>query len=1015
MKEEELLQIIEQAAKEGVTRLNLSGKELTVLPSEIGQLTKLTQLDLTNNRLSALPPQIYQLTNLTLLSLRGNRLSALPSDIGQLTNLTQLFLSNNQLSVLPPEIGQLTKLTQLSLTCNQLSALPPQIYQLTNLTQLHLKDNQLSVLPSDIGQLTNLTQLDLSYNQLSALPPQISQLTNLTQLDLRFNQLSVLPPEIGQLTKVTHLYLRYNQLSTLPSEIGQLTNLTLLYLSSNQLSALPLEIGQLTNLKFLDIANNPLTSPPPEIVEQGTQAILTYLREQLQDSQQQWVSKLLVVGEGGVGKTSLLRVLLGEAFNTQESTTHGIEIRSLNLVHPTKADVTMQLNTWDFAGQEINHATHQFFLTNRSLFLLAWNARHGFEQGKLYYWLNTIQALAPDSPILLVATHIDQRDADLPLTELRRKYSQIIGQCEISSKTGKGIDTLRQAIADAAAKLPLMGEIWPTSWLKAANALRFLSEKYKYITPQQLWKVMAKYGVNDDISQPVLAQWLHELGEILYFQNNEELNDIVILKPQWVTQYISKVLESEAVINSFGIFTRDCMDQLWRNLAPSMRDHFLRLMERFDLSYRTLENKDISLVVERLPFDPPKYEQKWNQIKETGNGNEISIKFKLNTIPAGIPTWFIARQHRFTTRTHWRKGALFAYSPEQKHLAYTPEQEHLALVQAFPHERYLQLTVRGSNPLNFFVLLRDGIEVTLARFPGLQIERKIPCCGHNGQPCRHEFNYEQLLKRYEKKRLSIECPEAIEDVSVTQLLFGLDWNTQDEVLSRLDEIETTIVEGQDEILEGQEVILDELKNLRELTQREFTNAFRREQAKIDSHCPNVFILRPRDGKNWKKATIGQKLDLQLYCQAPGCWHPTQKGGLYEIDEPAKWLRVTAPYIGRLVRVLKFAAPIVGPWLGVVDEKQYETLFKNDLELFKEVAEKLPEIKDSDDLELAGKVGMGDITDPDPDRADGAALRALRVLLDEKDPQQHWGGLKKILTPEGHYLWLCDHHAAVYKQ
>jgi hypothetical protein len=88
---------------------------------------------------------------------------------------------------------------------------------------------------------------------------------------------------------------------------------------------------------------------------------------------------------------------------------------------------------------------------------------------------------------------------------------------------------------------------------------------------------MAKYGVNDDISQPVLAQWLHELGEILYFQNNEELNDIVILKPQWVTQYISKVLESEAVINSFGIFTRDCMDQLWRNLAPSMRDHFLRL------------------------------------------------------------------------------------------------------------------------------------------------------------------------------------------------------------------------------------------------------------------------------------------------------------------------------------------------------------------------------------------------------------------------------------------------------
>jgi len=44
---------------------------------------------------------------------------------------------------------------------------------------------------------------------------------------------------------------------------------------------------------------------------------------------------------------------------------------------------------------------------------------------------------------------------------------------------------------------------------------------------------------------------------------------------------------------------------------------------------------------------------------------------------------------------------------------------------------------------------------------------------------------------------------------------------------------------------------------------------------------------------------------------------------------------------------------------------------------------------------------------------GAALRALRQLLDEKDPGQHWGGLKKVLTPEGHYLWLCEYHAEEY--
>lgn len=49
-----------------------------------------------------------------------------------------------------------------------------------------------------------------------------------------------------------------------------------------------------------------------------------------------------------------------------------------------------------------------------------------------------------------------------------------------------------------------------------------------------------------------------------------------------------------------------------------------------------------------------------------------------------------------------------------------------------------------------------------------------------------------------------------------------------------------------------------------------------------------------------------------------------------------------------------------------------------------------------------------------ERLEGSALRSLRHLLEEKDPQQKWGGLKLIVTPEGHYLWLCEHHAAEYK-
>jgi internalin A len=61
------------------------------------------------------------------------------------------------------------------------------------------------------------------------------------------------------------------------------------------------------------------------------------------------------------------------------------------------------------------------------------------------------------------------------------------------------------------------------------------------------------------------------------------------------------------------------------------------------------------------------------------------------------------------------------------------------------------------------------------------------------------------------------------------------------------------------------------------------------------------------------------------------------------------------------------------------------------------------------LALAERVG-----ERDEERIEGAALRALRKLLDEKDPARQWGGLKKVLTPEGHYLWLCEQHAQEYK-
>jgi hypothetical protein len=380
------------------------------------------------------------------------------------------------------------------------------------------------------------------------------------------------------------------------------------------------------------------------------------------------------------------------------------------------------------------------------------------------------------------------------------------------------------------------------------------------------------------------------------------------------------------------------------------------------------------------------------------------MRFELSSMQPGIPSWFIARSHRFTQRLHWRYGAVFGDRLE--------DPEHLGLIEAFPPDRVVQLTVRGPNPYSFFNILRDGLELTLARFPGMEKVRKIPCPGHDGQLCPHHFTLTHLENalKLTPPCLEIQCPVRFAQVSVPGMLFGLDWRLKDEVIVRLDDLKTKQDEAlakQDEVLAREDELLAELRDLSAYAQREFSRQLRATQRLEESHCPAVFVLRPKEQSRWRDLLLGRKTELQLYCDAPGQWHPTASGGRYDIDVTPEWLQTIAPHVRGMVKVLKYAAPLASPvlnWYGPDIKKVVE----QDIDLMKALVEKLPDIKDADDPGLKGSAERG------ASLAEGAALRALRTLLDKVDTKRDWGGLTKVLTPEGDYLWLCQQHAQEYR-
>jgi GTPase SAR1 family protein len=551
---------------------------------------------------------------------------------------------------------------------------------------------------------------------------------------------------------------------------------------------LPKELAQLEKLKTLNLrGNDNLETPPPSVVAHGTAAILSYLKA-LDEKTKVWTSKMVLVGEGGVGKTCLLDALEGKDFEPGKETTHGIDIRKLLLPHPENEDIQMDLNVWDFGGQDIYHATHQFYLTNHSLFVLVWSARMGYEAGKIYKWLETIEALAPNSPILIVATYSKDRGADLPKGDIQNKYPGKVHFFEVDNQNKQGINELKEAIRRFAVKLKYMGIERPLSWITAALFIQKLEKKH--LTKKELFDIFKEAGVNEE-NYETLAVYLHELGDILYYPVEEELKNTIIIKPSWVSQHIARILDSEEVSKQEGFLPKALMQKIWQDLDSHLQDKFLTLMEKFDLSYKTESNIEISLIVEKLKYEEhPEYKDSWDNFEPAER--EIAFKYELETIPAGIPTWFIARTHRFSRYIHWRNGVLLQ----------DKEKKHLGLVIARPEDKEVWLRVKGIMPYYFFALLRDTLELTFNRFEGLKRITKVPCPGHNGRPCIHFFELADLEGKLKRKppKFIIECPkaphDADENVEIMKMLFGLSYAPEN--LALVEEITQNVKQVIDE-------------------------------------------------------------------------------------------------------------------------------------------------------------------------------------------------------------------------
>ncbi len=515
-------------------------------------------------------------------------------------------------------------------------------------------------------------KLVLSNLELEALPDSISQLIQLQELDLSNNKLTSLPEFICQLTQLQRLIVDKNQLTSLPDSIGQLTQLKQLNVSDNQLTALPAGLRSLQSLEELYLHGNRELGLPAEIQSTKPSDILdSYFSAPFNEA------KLIVIGFKGVGKTSLVNRLLHDDFsiNRNEPKTAGIQIEPWTI---SLAGKEIHLNVWELGGDDFLHATHQFFFTRRSLYLLVLSSRHDQEGTDAEYWLDMVHSFGADSPVIIVLNKLHERPFTINRNGLLQKYPNIRAYVDTDCVDATGIEELRQAITCEIDGLPQQHASFLASWVDVKE--RMASMEDNYISFATYRQICTENRVTDSEAQESLATWLHDLGTILSYHNHPWLPSTHVLNPRWFTRCLYAILTAKQLIDQHGELDKADLRNILKpdDYSTEHYDFLLDTMCQFELCFRLDENGERYLIPELLNKQQPEATKTFDPI------DCLIFEYRYLIMPQGLLSRFIVRTRELSSALpRWRTGVLLK------------DEANRALVRADSYDKRVEILVAG--------------------------------------------------------------------------------------------------------------------------------------------------------------------------------------------------------------------------------------------------------------------------------------------------------------------------------
>lgn len=557
------------------------------------------------------------------------------------------------------------------------------------------------------------------------------------------------------------------------SPIEELHNLKILSLEQNSIKdisplrdlimgGVPVKLASNIHNKGIHLFDNPINNPPIDIVNRGNNSIVQFwVEKKIQGVEKIYEAKLLIVGEGGVGKTSLSHKIkdINSLLPASDLTTRGIDIEPFFFDFKENEETKkFRMNIWDFGGQQIYHSTHQFFLTKKSLYILLMDTRtenHNFD-----YWLQTIELFSESSPVIILQNIHQGRNVQFDERGIKSRFANLIDFCSVDLKTDKTkTEKLIKNIQFQIQNLKHVGEELPKQWVKIRKEIENESKVKNYISKEYFFEICKNNSIKERERQLFLSQYLHDLGVILHFQNEEGLDNLVVLNNLWATDAVYKVLDYLNTSNS-GEFNQADWIKIWNDsIYIDKHTELVALMKKFELCYQ-IEKSKRYIVPKCLPKNEPDLIE--NGINIAPIEKQISIKYDYDFMPKGIIPRFIVRMHHRIKSQNlvWATGVVLE------------DRNTIAIIKELYAERIINITVWGAETQLLVSKIIDNLDAIHNSFnSNIRVKKLIPCncltCAN--QTDKYYFDYSILLKASELSK-EIQCQISFDNIKPNLLL-----------------------------------------------------------------------------------------------------------------------------------------------------------------------------------------------------------------------------------------------------